>query len=259
MIDEVNKIFKWFGINFTLMKDNLKGLIFYFSDLKKIKKQNQKNGFGPIKHYPILNERFDKAGSMSGHYFHQDLLIAQKIYKNNPEKHVDIESRTDGLVSHVATFRKIEIIDIRKQEGSVSNVTFKRVDFMEEIPKEFINYADSISSLHAIEHFGLGRYGDLIDIDGHIKGLNNIKKMLRPNGTFYFSVPIGTQRIEFNAHRVFSIKYLLDIFKTDYKLITFSYVDDKGDLHENTNLNDNNISNSFGCHFGCGIFELQKI
>jgi hypothetical protein len=259
MISKTIKAFKWFGLNLTLMKDNAKGLAFYFSDLRKFKKQNKEHNFGPIKHYPILNERFDKAGSMSGHYFHQDLLVAQKIYENNPQKHVDIGSRTDGFVSHVATFRKIEIIDIRDQQSTINNILFKRINLMEEIPKKYINYTDSISSLHAIEHFGLGRYGDPVDERGHMKGLNNIKNMLKPGGIFYFSVPIGNQRIEFNAHRVFSIKYLLDTFKDNYKLISFSYVDDKGDLHKNIHLNDGNIVNSLGCHFGCGIFELQKI
>jgi hypothetical protein len=32
----------------------------------------------------------------------------------------------------------------------------------------------SLSCLHAIEHFGLGRYGDPIDLDGHKKGIKNI-------------------------------------------------------------------------------------
>ena len=33
-----------------------------------------------------------------------------------------------------------------------------------------IEPVDSVSCLHAIEHFGLGRYGDPIDVFGHIKG-----------------------------------------------------------------------------------------
>lgn len=257
MINKITKSFKWLGIDFPLIKDNLKGFVFYFSDLKKYKKQDNRS-FGPIKFYPILNERFETSGSMSGHYFHQDLLIAQKVYKNNPEKHVDIGSRTDGFVSHVAVFRKIEIIDIREQKSGTDNIVFKQINFMEEIPKEYNEYTGSISSLHAIEHFGLGRYGDPIDADGYTKGLTNIKKMLRTGGKFYFSVPIGTQRVEFNAHRVFSIKYLLDTLKKDYTLNSFSYVDDKGNLHTNMSLKDSDIAKNLGCHFGCGIFELTK-
>ena len=35
---------------------------------------------------------------------------------------------------------------------------------------------DSISCLHALEHFGLGRYNDPLDPNGHLKGFNNISK-----------------------------------------------------------------------------------
>ena len=93
------------------------------------------------------------------------------------------------------------------------------------------NYCDSISCLHALEHFGLGRYGDKIDPDGHLKGFRNITKMLKTNGVFYFSVPMGRQRIEFNAHRVFGMSYLLNWVSVDYDIISFSYIENKGVLH----------------------------
>lgn len=124
----------------------------------------------------------------------------------------------------------------------------------------FTNYCDSISSLHAIEHFGLGRYNDPVDYFGHIKALDNIYKMLQPHGIFYFSVPIGVQRIEFNAHRVFSVSYLIELFTNRYMydILSFSYVDDSGYLFENVCLDEKSINNSYNCHWGCGIFELKK-
>ena len=73
----------------------------------------------------------------------------------------------------------------------------------------FSDSCDSISSLHALEHFGLGRYGDKIDPYGYMKGITNITKVLKSKGIFYFSVPMGKQRIEFNAHRIFNLRYLL--------------------------------------------------
>jgi len=63
-----------------------------------------------------LDDRFDQSGTASGHYFHQDLLVASRIFINNPEKHVDIGSRIDGFVAHVASFREIEVFDIRSLE-----------------------------------------------------------------------------------------------------------------------------------------------
>jgi 2-polyprenyl-3-methyl-5-hydroxy-6-metoxy-1,4-benzoquinol methylase len=122
-----------------------------------------------------------------------------------------------------------------------------------------LNKYDSISTLHVIEHFGLGRYGDPIDYYGHIKAIDNITKMLKTGGKLYFSTPIGPQRIEFNAHRVFSIEYLLNMFKESYTVDSFSFVDDIGDLFENVELEEKTIASNFDCQYGCGIFELTKI
>jgi len=227
-------------------------------DYWKLKEQlRSKSDFKIAKFFPILGDKQDCGGLISGHYFHQDLWVAQRIFKAQPKKHVDIASRVDGFVAHVAVFREIEIFDIRPILSKVRNVTFVQADLMDQ-SSTYDNYCDSISCLHAIEHFGLGRYNDPIDADGHLKGLNSIHKILKPGGTFYFSTPIGPQRIEFNAHRVFSLTYLLNILKKDYELIHFSYVDDAGDLFENQPLTAQNIQANFNCHYGCGIFELRK-
>jgi hypothetical protein len=37
-------------------------------------------------------------------------------------------------------------------------------------------YCDSLSCLHALEHFGLGRYGDPIDPRGHEKGITRWRR-----------------------------------------------------------------------------------
>lgn len=94
----------------------------------------------------------------------------------------------------MASFREIEVFDIRPIDGKIKNVKFIQANLM-DLDKSLIGYCDSISSLHAIEHFGLGRYGDRLDFEGYLKGLNNIYQILKPKGKFYFSVPIGKQRI----------------------------------------------------------------
>lgn len=258
----IRKLRKWtihFGFDPVVFLNSLRGIVFFLKDWRNFKKQR-----GPDKEFtkgptvPVLNERFQRSGTMNGHYFHQDLLIARKIYENKPSKHVDIGSRTDGFVAHIAVFREIEVLDIRHQENCVRNIVFRNADLM-KLPPDIENYCDSISALHSIEHFGLGRYGDIIDYSGHKKGLDNIYKILRKGGKFYFSAPIGKQRVEFNAHRVFSMEYLLREFKDKYQIDTFAYVDDFGDLFENCKLTDNEIKNNYGCIFGCGIFELTKL
>jgi SAM-dependent methyltransferase len=248
---------KLFGINSLFLKGML-GMDPYYSDLEKFKKQKGNDltfYFG--KNYPVITDRNSDAGTMSGHYFHQDLYIAHRIFINNPDRHVDIGSRIDGFVAHLAVFRPIEVLDIRKQNSKVKNISFKQADLM-QLPLDMVDYCDSISSLHSIEHFGLGRYGDPIDFYGHLKGIQNITEILKAGGRFYFSVPIGSQRIEFNAHRIFSIRYLLKLLKESFEIEHFSYVDDKGDFYEDVEFSETSIESNFYCNMGCGIFELIK-
>ncbi len=261
LFSKINYLLKSFGLSPGQFFLSLKSLPYFIRNVSKIKKQlaaSEDHSFQIASYYPCLGDRFDKAGSIPLHYFHQDLYVAQRILQRSSYKHVDIGSRIDGFVAHMAASREIEVFDIRHITKQISNVHFIQADLMSD-NFDLSNYCDSISCLHAIEHFGLGRYGDKVDVDGHIKGLNNITRMLTNGGRFYMSTVIGPQRIEFDAHRVFSVKYLLELFKESFTLERFSYIDDDNSLHISAELSKENISNNFSCYYGCGIFELVKI
>lgn len=248
-----------FGLDTKRLRTSFKALPWFIKDYIVFKnRMKRSHSEMPIrKLYPCLRERAEASGTAMGHYFHQDLLVAQMIFKNNPKRHIDIGSRVDGLVAHVASFRKIEVIDIRPLKINIPNIDFVQCDIADAHFDKF-DLCDSVSSLHALEHFGLGRYGDSIDPEGHIKGFNNISKMLMRGGKLYFSVPMGTGRVEFNAHRVFDLKYLFNLIQDKYRIDSFSYVDDHGDLHGFVTTDDQSIKNNYFCEYGCAIFELTK-
>jgi SAM-dependent methyltransferase len=183
----------------------------YYRDLRTFRRQEQSTTsrfiFG--KKLPCLKERFTSNGVAKGHYFHQDLLVARRIHFNNPFMHIDAGSRVDGFVAHVAAFRQLKVIDVRPIASKIPNVEFIQADLMGKLRDDLLCSCDSLSCLHALEHFGLGRYGEPVQYDGDILGLNNLFRILKPQGKFYISLPIGPQRIEFNAHRVFSLSYLV--------------------------------------------------
>lgn len=209
--------------------------------------------------FPCIKDKYLSSGELGagGHYFWQDIYVAHEIFINNPIKHVDIGSRIDGFIAHLSVFREIEVFDIRLQNNKMKNVTFKQADLM-KIDALFYEYCDSISCLHTLEHFGLGRYGDEIDPIGHLKGFKSITSILKPNGYFYFSVPLGPNKIEFNAHRIFSLQYLLDWIQLDYIIEKFSYIDDQNQLFNDIEITSKLISNNCGCVHGCAIFTLKK-
>lgn len=260
MLKKTYQLFKSFGFDPYVFVYSIKGLPHFIKNYFLLKNQIRRSdsSFRVSRIFPILHEIFESAGNARGHYFHMDLFVAQAVYKDNPSRHIDIGSRVDGFVAHVASFREIEVIDFRALKSEISNIKFLQSDLMEDNIIRH-NITDSISCLHALEHFGLGRYGDPVNIDGYRIGFCNIAKMLKPLGKFYFAVPIGPQRIEFNAHRVFNLTTLLDLFfKNNLSVLAFSYVDDRGNLHKNIQLTDDLIKANYNCSYGCAIFILQK-
>ena len=197
-----------------------------------------------------------KLGSLKDITFIRDLLVVNLIYEHKPRRHIDIGSRVDGFVAHVASFREVEVVDIRPLKKSEHhNIKFLQANLMEN--QNFGN-ADSVSSLHAIEHFGLGRYSDPIDIDGHIKAITNLVNLVSKGGRLYVSFPIGqNEEVHFNAHRIFKVDTILSYksIKDNMQLIRFDYIDDKGDLHTNSLIE--NVDKKV--NYGCGIYTFEKI
>ena len=154
-----------------------------------------------FKFLPSLNDFNDSAGAADGHYFWQDLICAQWINEEDPEKHFDVGSRVDGFIAHLLASREITLLDIRPLPYEIPRLTVIEGDIQIESQRNAESYS-SVSSLHSIEHFGLGRYMDPIDPSGHEKGLLNLAAMVALEGSLYVSFPIGAQSVEFNSQRI---------------------------------------------------------
>ena len=253
-------LLRLFGVDLQQARISLSQLPSYLRDSREFRAQPAKWGESFLwgKAYPCLNDRSAQSGAAGGHYFHQDLWCAQRVHTLRPRRHIDVGSRVDGFVAHVASFRPIEVMDIRALDCQAVNVSFRRGDLMGELPAELLGAYDSVSCLHALEHFGLGRYGDGIDPDGHIRGLANLARLLEPRGRLFLSVPIGPQRIEFNAHRVFSVPGLLELIGPMFCVERMCYVGDDGRLYRDVDPHGSDAERSFGCTYGCGVLELVK-
>ena len=246
-----------FGLDPKRTLASLRGGARYLKDRRSFR-AGMDGAFQWGRELPILEEWSEHSGSL-GAYFHQDLLIAKWIYQAAPLRHVDVGSRIDGFIAHLAVFREVEVLDIRPQPQTIPNIHFHQLDLMKELPDEWVECTDSLSCLHSIEHFGLGRYGDAIDANGHQKGLKQLMRMVKPGGLLYLSTPIGPQRVEFNAHRIFAAETLIGWFDKDWEIERFSYLDDAEVLHEGINLKTADVRNHFGCRIGLGIVAARKL
>jgi len=203
----------------------------------------------------ILGDQLEKAGGIDPHYFNQDIMVAQQIFRKNPVRHVDIGSRLDGFIAHVASFRPIEVFDFRPLQTEIPNIIFRQADLMRLDPT-LEHCCDSLSSLHVIEHFGLGRYGDPIDPQGHRKGFLNLTKMVKPGGTFYLSFPVGRSRVDYNSCRIFDPQEVFDWPGAEtLDLEQFSFVDDAGRVYRESQPE---VAVKMNLNYGCGIYTFIK-
>lgn len=212
---------------------------------------------GRLVFFPRLHDWYEEGGAATGEYFWQDLHVARKIKEANPQKHVDIGSSVEGFVAHVASFREIEVFDIRPITARIPGITFKQADLM-NLAAISPDYCDSLSCLHALEHFGLGRYGDPIDPKGYESGIHNMASIVRSGGTFYLSVPVGVERVEFNAHRVFDPNTIVDV-ATKNKLLLRDFSIFSADIGlVETDATTETLSAIGRRPYGLGIFTFVK-
>ncbi|OIQ87093.1 hypothetical protein GALL_310490 [mine drainage metagenome] len=242
-----------FGIDLIKMLRSIRGIPRYVRDLFRFRA-------GYIGHYelvPCLHDWYEEGGTTKNEYFWQDLLVARKIFAAKPDKHVDIGSRVDGFVAHVASFREIEVFDIRPITTVIPGVIFRQADLM-NAAEDISGYCDSLSCLHALEHFGLGRYGDKIDPKGHEFGIRNMAKILRPGGIFYLSVPVGIERVEFNAQHVFNPNTIVDIARRNQLVLQeFALFTTESGLVE-TDAKFEPLVSAGKRQYGLGIFIFMK-
>ncbi len=256
MINFIKRL-NWFLVSQVGL--NIRLLIKFPFEIKNFVKDYflfRKNFNGQIKLKPCFHDRNAEGGDLSDEYFWQDLYVANSIFKANPNRHIDVGSKINGFVAHLASFRVVEIFDIRPVNTVIPNVVFRRLDLM-LADHEYIEYADSVSCLHALEHFGLGRYGDPIDVNGFEKGFLNIAKIVKNNGVFYLSIPIGKPRVEFNANRILDPKYINNLSKScNLEIVKFCWINSAG-VCESVNL-EKDFDNLANEEYNLGIFTFVK-
>jgi len=242
-----------FGIDVRKTIYALRGCPRYFRDYFRFR-----SGYrGRLELLPCLYDWYEEGGTTSSEYFWQDLLVARSIFEAKPERHVDIGSRVDGFVAHVACFREIEVFDVRPVTAEVPGVKFRQADLMKPLT-DLEGYCDSLSCLHALEHFGLGRYGDPINPNGFEQGFGNMARLLRNQGVFYLSVPVGFDRVEFNAHRVFDPRIIVDLARVNSLRLTALTVVSAGGYVECVGAEDIELSGLASQRYALGMFTFVK-
>lgn len=184
------------------------------------------------------------------HYFYQGAWLARRVISSKVARHVDIGSSVLTM-SVLSAQVETTFVDYRPLKATLPGLTSIAGNILD------LPFADgsvnSLSCLHVIEHIGLGRYGDPIDPQGSVKAALELQRIVSAGGKLFLSLPVGRERICFNAHRVHAPASVLKMFP-QMKLVEFSYVDDDGQYHE-----DKSIEAASHLEYGCGLFQFAKL
>lgn len=202
--------------------------------------------------YPCLKDKYETT-SFDKHYTYHTAWAARKLKELSPVEHVDISSFTyfSTLVSAFIPFR---FYDFRPVKIELENLVSEHADIT-ALPFES-NSIQSLSCMHVVEHIGLGRYGDPLDVNGDLLAINELIRVVSKGGNLIFVVPIGgTARVMFNAHRIYSYSQIIGYFQ-GFELMEFSLIPDKSNegLIYNATKQQADIQK-----YGCGCFLFKKL
>jgi hypothetical protein len=199
---------------------------------------------------PFLFFRKEDIQTGGGHYFFQDVWALRHLSEIKPAMHYDIGSRIDGFTGQATAICPLTCIDIRPPHFQLRDFYFLKGDIL-ELPFA-AKSLNSVSCLHTIEHIGLGRYGDTINPDGFRMALLELQRVIAPEGFLILSMPVGKERVEFNAQRILDPMTCIN-YLTEMQLLEFSIVDEENQFL--TNVNPEAYSNSRYC---CGLYLFKK-
>lgn len=138
--------------------------------------------------------------SFDRHYLYHMAWAARKIAEQKPEQHHDFSSHLH-FASMVSAFVPTTLYEFRPPNLQLDQLGCATADLTQlPMADESLH---SISTMHVVEHLGLGRYGDPIRPDADLAAMAQLKRVLAPGGSLYFVTPVGKPRLAFNSCRVY--------------------------------------------------------
>jgi SAM-dependent methyltransferase len=200
--NKIYNIFQLVNYTFHIQKNKPPISSIFLSKFKKELEVVQKN----CRDFVVIEEFRDDSHGHPKHYIDFECEFAsEQIAKYCPKTILDIGSYRRWLIGVMASC-KVTTLDVRNRESFLTNesvITDEAYNI--NLPS---NSFDMIISLNSIEHFGLGRYGDLFDLSADIKAIDKMIHLIRTGGHLIFSVPVtsGPPCIAFNSHRIYSLE-----------------------------------------------------
>ena len=184
------------------------------------------------------------------HYVLHTGWAARKLAASKPSAHHDFGGSM-YFAAIVSAFVPFVFHDIRPPNLPFENIGFERAD-LTRLPFKS-DYLHSVSCLHVLEHVGLGRYGDMLDVSGDRKAARELMRVLMPGGKLLLAVPMeDPAKVCFNAHRLYSYAQVIELF-AGMRSDEFSLITNRSEFFPNCP-----IEKLRGEKYACGCFEFTK-
>lgn len=201
--------------------------------------------------WPVLGE-WTAQTAFEPHYTYHPAWAARILAQTRPAEHVDISSSV-AFVAVASAFVPIRFYDYRPAPLRLDGLECGAADLL-ALPFE-TGSVRSLSCMHVIEHVGLGRYGDPLDPEGDRKALRELARVLAPGGNLLLVVPVGRERVEFNAHRVYSPGRVLAAL-AGLELVRLDLIPD--DAVSRGMVAGASLELAGAQEYGCGCFWLRR-
>jgi hypothetical protein len=201
-----------------------------------------------INSFPQLYDR-TSATAVDSHYLNSSMWAMRAVLQRDVSLHVDVAS-SHVFCALLSTVVPVAFIDYRPAGIDAPGFSSVAGDAIR------LPFPDasvwSLSCLHAAEHIGLGRYGDPLNPAGTRLAASELARVLSPGGQLLFALPVGRERVCFNAHRILS-PLSVPLMFPDLSLAEFSAVLDDG-----TFVSPAMLSDVAEADYACGLFRFLR-
>jgi len=160
--------------------------------------------FGLDARYELGQQEFDIT------YTYQDAWAAERVFRLRPRFFVDVGS-TVSFVTITSRLVPCIAIDARPTPLILGNLTYRQaVAQALPFPDESVSL---LTCLHAMDHFGLGRYGDPVGNGEVAKAVAEFERVVAKNGFLILGVPTRLEPTTwFNKMHLFTPELVRSLF-----------------------------------------------
>lgn len=171
----------------------------YRGELARVEPLARSRGLEVIR-YPL----FDAGDHPEGYSDFECRFAAWHLKREAPGTVLDVGSYRQFVLGLSASYA-VTALDVRPRRAGLGTEAVVVGD-ARRIPQPDGRF-DAVVSLSSIEHFGLGRYGDEIDLDADRAAAAEMRRVLRPGGVLIVTTSLtrGRAALAFNAHRIYDL------------------------------------------------------